>query len=101
MTAKHISIAEAKARFSAMVDGVLHRGEHYLIERHGRGVAAVVSIDELARLERGHPSAPQPAGAMALVGLWHDVPESEIDALVAEIRESREGDTGRPVELEA
>ena len=48
MTAKRISIAEAKARFSAMVDGVLHRGEHYLIERHGRGVAAMVSIDELA-----------------------------------------------------
>lgn len=101
MTAKRISIAEAKARFSAMVDGVLHRGEHYLIERHGRGVAAMVSIDELARLERGRPSAPQPAGAMALVGLWHDVPESEIDGLLAEIRESRERDNGRPVELEA
>lgn len=101
MTAQRISIAEAKARFSAMVDGVLHRGEHYLIERHGRGVAAMVSIDELARLEHGRPSAQQPAGAMALVGLWHDVPESEINGLLAEIREGRERDTGRPVELEA
>jgi len=101
VTAKHVSIAEAKAKFSSIVDGVLHRGERYLIERHGRGVAALVSVDELERLERSYAEAEQPAGAMALVGLWHDVPDEEIDALVAEVRAARERDTGRAVELDA
>ncbi len=101
MTAKHISLAEAKAKFSAIVDGVLHSGEHYLIERHGRGVAALVGVAELERLEQTRPPAEHPAGAMALVGLWHDVPDAEIDALVADLRATRDRDTGRPVELDA
>lgn len=100
MTAKHVSLAEAKAKFSAIVDGVLHHGEHYLIERHGRGVAALVSVAELERLEQTRPPAEHPAGAMALVGLWHDVPDDEIDALVTDLRAVRDRDTGRPVELE-
>ena len=101
MTAKHISVAEAKAKFSAMIDGVLHRGEHYLIERHSRGVAALVSVDELKQLEQAVPAADSPAGAMALVGLWHDVPDDEIDALLAHIHTARDRDIGRSVELEA
>lgn len=99
MGAKRIGIAEAKAKFAAMVDDVLHRGEHYLIERHGRGVAALVSVAELERLERVRPAAEQPTGAMALVGLWHDVPDDDIDALVADLRAARDRDTGRAVEL--
>ncbi|MEZ4503964.1 MAG: type II toxin-antitoxin system Phd/YefM family antitoxin [Dehalococcoidia bacterium] len=99
--ATHISIAEAKSRFSAMVDGVLHHGERFLIERHGRGVAALVSVEELERLEAGQPAARQPAGAMALVGLWHDVPDEEIDTFVADVRATRDQDTGRQVELGA
>ena len=101
MTAKHISLAEAKAKFSAIVDGVLHRGEHYLIERHGRGVAALVSVAELERLEEMRPPAEHPAGAMALVGLWHDVSDDDIDAFITDLRAVRDRDTGRPVELEA
>lgn len=101
VTTNRISLAEAKARFSAIVDGVLHHGEHYLIERHGRPVAALVSVAELDRLEELRPPAEHPAGAMALIGLWHDVPDEDIDALVADLRAARERDTGRPVELEA
>lgn len=99
MPAMHISVADAKARFAAVLDGVLHRGERYVIERHGREVAAIVSLTELERLDRSLPE--HPAGAMALVGLWHEVPDNEIDALLADLRTTRDRDTGRSVEVEA
>lgn len=99
--AKRIGLAEAKAKFSALVDDVLHHAEHYLIERRGKPVAALVSVDELHRLEVSQPAAGRPAGALALVGAWHDVDDAEIDTLIADIRAERERDIGRPVGLEA
>ena len=57
MPATHISVAHAKARFSALLEGVFHRGERYVIERHGREVAALVSPSELRRLNREAPLA--------------------------------------------
>jgi prevent-host-death family protein len=95
---KRISVDEAKARFSAMVDGVLHRGERYVIEQDGQEVAALVSMPELRRLEAASTHDVRPSGAMALVGLWGDVSDEEIDALVADLRCARDGDTGRRVE---
>lgn len=101
MSAKRISVADAKAKFSTLLDGVLHRGERYVIERHGREVAAIVNVAELERLDRGSAVGERPAGAMALVGLWQDVPDKEIDALLADLRAARDRDTGRQVELGA
>lgn len=101
MSAKHISVADAKAKFSALLEGVLHRGERYVIERHGREVAAIVGLSELQRLEQASASAERPAGAMALVGLWQEVPDEEIDALLADLSAARDRDTGRHVELSA
>ena len=99
MPATHISVAHAKARFSALLEGVFHRGERYVIERHGREVAALVSPSELRRLNREAPLAERPAGAMALVGLWHDVSDEEIDAMLARLRRARDQDTARHVVL--
>ena len=99
MAARKIALAEAKAKFSAIVDGVAHRGEHYLIERHGKPVAALVGVEDLQLLERLRSGTEQPRGAMALVGLWHDVPDTDIDAMVGAIADAREEDSGRPVEL--
>jgi prevent-host-death family protein len=99
MPAKSVSAADARARFGELLDGVLHRGERYVVERHGREVAAIVSVAELQRLDRAAPE--RPAGAMALVGLWHDVPDDEIDSLLEDLRASRDRDTGRSVEVEA
>ena len=97
--ARHISLAQAKATFSAVVDGVLHRGERYVIERHGKAVAALVTLDELERLEAATPSAERPAGALALIGAWDTVADAEIDAFLADVRAARERDTGREVRL--
>jgi hypothetical protein len=43
---------------------------------------------------------PKPvAGVLALVGLWRDVADAEIDAFVRDIYAERERDKGRPVDL--
>jgi prevent-host-death family protein len=53
-----ISLKDAKAGFSNLVDGAI-RGEFVTITRHGKPVAALVSVEagEIARqaIERTHP----------------------------------------------
>ena len=91
MPAIHISVTHAKAKFSALLEGVLHRGEV------AAALAALVRPSELERLIQEGPLAEQPAGAMALVGLWHDVPDEEIDAMLARLRGARDRDRARDV----
>ena len=97
--ATKVTLAEAKAKFSAVVDEVRRTSRRYVIERHGRPAAAVVSVDDLAKLE-AEPLGPSPAGALALVGAWSDVEDEAIDAFLDEVLRSRVEDTGRPMDLE-
>ena len=95
-------LAEVRAHIAAAVDQVLHRGERVVIERHGHPVAALVTIDDLARIEAASPGmGAHPAGALALVGAWSDVDDADIDAFVADVAASRRRDTGRRVSLRA
>lgn len=98
---KKVSAAQAKAQLAALVAEVAYRGEHIIIERRGKPLAALVSIADLERLEQGQSTSAQPRGALALVGIWRDVAEEELDALVSDIYASRERDLGRAVKLEA
>lgn len=98
---KRMPLAEVRAKIADAVNDVLHHGEHVLIERHGRPVAAIVSVDDLARLEAERPSGDRPAGALALVGAWADVEDSAIDAFLADVASARQRDTGRKVRLKA
>ena len=94
-----MTLAEAKAKFSAVVDEVRRTSHRYVIERHGRPAAAVVSVEDLAKLE-SEPLGAAPAGALALVGAWSDVEDEAIDEFLDDVLRSREEDTGRPVGLE-
>ena len=98
---KKVSAAEAKAKLSALVAEVAFGGQHVVIERRGKPLAAMVSISELEYLEQGLATSSHPRGALALVGAWKDVPEDELDALIKEIYRTRDKDKGRPVSLEA
>ena len=95
---RRVGIAEAKAGFSTVVEGVRHRGERYVIERRGRPVAALVSVDDFERLERERASAaaPERDWMLSLVGILPDVADEEIDELVAHLRAERDRDFGRP-----
>jgi prevent-host-death family protein len=91
-----ISVAEAKSRFSDLVDRASFGRERFLIERSGNPVAAIVCAEDLARLEE----APRPAGRglLAAVGALADV--EALDAIMAEISRQRRGAVDREITLE-
>lgn len=90
MTAKPISVADAKRDFSDVVGAVRHRGQRFVIQRHGTPVAALVSLEDLARIEGENA----PHGFLALVGAFADAPEFA-DAL-DEVVGDRVGQPQRP-----
>lgn len=99
--ARKISAAQAKAHLSELMGRVAHAGERYTIERRGKPVAALVSVDDLEQLEDGYPLSARPLGALALAGAWREVEDAELDAVIADIYAERARDTGRPVALDA
>ena len=84
-----IGVAEAKRRFSELVDRV-QRGERFVVSRHGRPVVALVRPDrELARRPAAAPRG-LAAGAGALAD-WDD-----FSRIVDEIVEARAAAADRP-----
>ena len=64
---KRISAAQAKAHLSDLMAQVAYGGEHYVIERRGKPLVALVSVDDLERLEQGRATSARPQGALAAV----------------------------------
>ncbi len=96
---RHLGVAEAKATFSALIEGVQHRSEHYVIERHGKPAAALVSVEELERLGSDQLPAWRPTGGWGLIGLLSDImTDEEIDEMVDAIYEDRERDIPRDID---
>ena len=100
MTTTRVSLGEVKAKLSAVVDDVRRTGRRYLIERHGRPAAAIISVEEMERLSASDKLGPNPAGALALVGAWDDVEDKVIDEFIEDIYRSRAEDLGRSVQLD-
>jgi prevent-host-death family protein len=84
-----IAVAEAKARFSELIDRA-SRGERFLVLRHGRPAAALVPAP--APLEEPEP-ARTTAGLASLAGIidWEEFP-----AVMEEVIASREFERDRP-----
>ena len=100
--AEKVRVTEAKAQLSALMARVGYGGERFLIERRGRPLAALVGVEDLARLEGEKGDAPsRRMGALALVGAWGEAEEKDLDAVLEGIYAEREHDAGRPVDLEA
>jgi|GEM_PF-174234 len=98
--ARKVSAAEAKSQLSSLVARVAHGREHFLIERRGKPLAALVGVDDLERLERYRATSERPLGALALTGAWAEVDDADLDCLIDELYRIRENDAGRPVEME-
>ncbi len=95
------STAEVKSRFSEMLGRVRHGRERLVVLRRGKPVAALISMDDLHRLEalerteRLHePATMHPI--MKVAGSWADFEGA--DELLAEIYADREA-TGREIDL--
>ena len=84
--AKKVSVAEAKREFSEIVSRVSLRGERFIIERRGKPMAVLVSVDDMRELELGSKGKKQ-NGLLAAVGAWADYPR--LDRVVEEIYEAR------------
>lgn len=97
---KKVSSAEAKANLSALVAEVAYGGARIIIERRGKPMAVLVSISDLERMESEQVLPAGARGALALVGIWGELPDEEIDAMVAEIYRQRDEETSRPIDLE-
>jgi prevent-host-death family protein len=97
---KRVSAAQAKATLSTLLSEVAYGGRRVIIERHGKPVAALVSMEELERLEQAKGSMDKLPWPFALAGAWGDLSDEEIDSFVRDVYASRERDPGRPVELE-
>jgi prevent-host-death family protein len=52
-----LTVAEARNRFSDVLRRAEYGGERVVVERHGKPVAAIVSTDDLRRLEAADDAA--------------------------------------------
>jgi len=97
-----LGTAEIKARLSEIVNRVTFGRERVIVLRRGKPVAAMVSVNDLRRLEAldstgtgrenkdAHP-------IMRAFGGWAD--RTDVDELLAEIYAGRKAATGREVVL--
>ena len=91
-----LGVAEAKRRFSELISRVEYRGERFIIQRHGRTMAALVPKEDLERLERQRPAREELMGA---VGAWADF--EGLEDIVSDIyRQRQESFDERTVDLE-
>jgi len=100
MMAKSFSTADIKARLSEMISKVVYGHERVVVLRRGKPVAAIISLEDLQRLELLDSTTDEQLAShpiMRAFGGWAD--REDLDALVSEIYSAREAATGREVEL--
>lgn len=68
---KNIGVAEVKKSFSAVISEVSLKGEHFVIEKKGKPMAALVSVQELQQIE-GLKGREKNKGLLAAIGAWED-----------------------------
>jgi methylated-DNA-[protein]-cysteine S-methyltransferase len=65
--------SEARADFSAVVNRVAYGGERIVLERHGRHIAALVPMTDLARLQGDLAAPGRPGSSAAGAGIVYSV----------------------------
>ena len=74
--AKAVSVAQAKRDFSELMMRVAMQGERFIIERRGKPMAALVSLQEIQNL-KFRPEVKSRRGILAAIGAWEDFPHLE------------------------
>jgi prevent-host-death family protein len=83
---KRIGVAEIKRDFSEVISEVSLKGRHFVIERKGKPMAALVGLKDLEMLEA--PKADEKKkGLLAAIGAWEEF--DDLDQLVMKIYEKR------------
>lgn len=81
-----IGVAEVKRNFSEVVSEVSKMGEHFIIERKGKPMAAMVSIKELEIIEKQKAQETK-KGLLAALGAWEDF--KDLDKVIKHIYKKR------------
>lgn len=89
--ASHVGVAEAKRRFSELLDRVAD-GERIVVARRGR--PAVVLVPPHAE-DTASGARPAPLGFASLAGALAELPE--LDAFLEDVAAARRGARDRPV----
>ncbi|GAA2242681.1 MULTISPECIES: type II toxin-antitoxin system Phd/YefM family antitoxin [Streptomyces] len=55
--AYEIPVTQARAELADLINRVVYAGERVVVTRHGKPLVALVSADDLRRLEEGHDLA--------------------------------------------
>ena len=90
-----LSVADAKKRLSELMSRVTYNRDRFIIERRGKPMAALVSMEDLARLEQ---DTVVPQGLLAAVGALADF--DELDEMIEDIYLRREQAKDRAVPLD-
>ncbi len=90
--AKHVSAREARARFAELTDRVCYTGEPVIVEKQGRPFVALVSLEDLALVERLRQNERAAEFTRLAVGAAREVggPEPSEDKIVAAVKRTRE-----------
>jgi len=83
---KKIGVAEVKKQFSVLISEVSLKGEHFIIERKGKPMAAVVSVKDLDMIEDSKKRE-RKKGLLAALGAWEDF--DDLEKVVMEIYNGR------------
>ena len=101
---KRVSTAQARKSLSRLLADVAESGRHVIIEKRGKPMVALVSIEALELLEQKQTtsalleSGQAPLGALALAGAWGELQDRDLNALIADIYAERGGDPDCHVE---
>jgi len=90
--ADSVSAREARARFAELTDRVRYTGEPVIVEKQGRPFVALVSLDDLAEVERARRgrAAAEFSRLAARAAREVDGPEPSEEAIVEAVRRTRE-----------
>jgi prevent-host-death family protein len=97
---RSFNTADIKARLSEMIGKVVYGHERLIVLRRGKPVAALVSLQDLRRLEAldaAGAEKPDMHPVMRAFGGWAE--RDDLDTLTDEIYQQRVATQGREVEL--
>lgn len=89
--AKKVSTIQLRKDLTALLGEVVDRGRQVIIEKRGRPLAALVSVDALELLKQQQTTSADPQGALALAGAWGELKDREMDAVLADVNAKRGG----------
>lgn len=91
---ERVSSAQARKMFSRLLADVAEGGRHVIIEKRGKPLAALVSVDALELMEQKQTTSASPLGALALAGAWGALKDRDMESLIAGLYAERGGDPG-------